>query len=475
MMKILFINPPYENFSGIKDSAGRSIPLNLAYLASYTRKHVDCSLSVLDAEAFGLSFAEIRKELKRRGPDIICITCPTPAFNHVVKIAKIAKGLDPAVSVVVGGSHPTTFPDGTVDIPEIDFAVRGEGEATFVELVKAIGSGKDSFDHIAGLAYKYGKKVVITKERELIADLDTIPFPARDLFNLDIYYSATTKKVSKYKSTSIMTSRGCPFNCIHCISKLVWKRTVRYRSVGNLVDEIEECVKRYGIQEFNFYDDTFTINKKRVIDVCREIRRRRLKIAWICFARVNTIDLEMVREMKKAGCKKISFGIESGSQRILDIMRKNATLEMARKAVRVVNEVGMEVHASFMLGNVGETRKTLRQTIDFAKSLDLDHATFFITAPFPGTDLYDIAKEKGFITDKTRWEDFAPITVSAPVLVQGNISQSELVLWQKRAFREFYFRPKMIWKKFVGIGSLSDLKMLLQGVGIFFRVSRKKV
>ena len=292
---------------------------------------------------------------------------------------------------------------------------------------------------------------------------------------LDAYYSAPTKKVSKYKSTSIITSRGCPYNCIHCISKLIWKRKVRYRSVTNLVDEIEECVKRYDIREFNFYDDTFTLNKKRVVEVCREIRKRNLKIAWICFGRVNLIDKEMVLEMKKAGCRKISFGLESGSQKILDLMRKNATLEMVRKAVKIVKGVGLEVHASFMLGNVGETGETIRETINFAKELDLDNATFFITAPFPGTDLYNIAKEKGYINENTKWEDFAPITKSPPILCQGNLTKEELIKWQKRAFNEFYLRPRYVLRKLSKISSFSELKSILEGLGIFFRVQKKSV
>jgi radical SAM superfamily enzyme YgiQ (UPF0313 family) len=237
---------------------------------------------------------------------------------------------------------------------------------------------------------------------------------------------------------------------------------------------MEECVKKYGLREFNIYDETFTIDKKRIIGICREIVRRDLKIFWICFGRVNVIDKEMVEEMKKSGCKKISFGLESGSQKLLDIMRKSATLDMARKAVKIVNEAGIEVHASFMLGNVGEDTGTVRESIDFAKSLKLDNATFFITAPFPGTDLYKIAQEKGYINENTKWEHFAPITKSSPVLVQDNLSQEELVKWQKKAFREFYVRPKYILQKLLCIKSFDDVKKLIIGLGVFFRVQKKQ-
>lgn len=474
-MKILLINPPYINFSGIKESGGHTLPLNLAYLAGYARKYANCQFAILDAENFGLSYEQIKEKIEEASPNIVGITCPSPSFNHVKEIARIAKGINPEIKVVLGGPHPTAFPREVAGLENIDFVVRGEGESTFTELIKALQSRQPSFQQIPGLAFKAGGQVLLTAERSLIENLDEIPFPARDLFDLSVYDSAVTKKVSRFKSTSIITSRGCPYDCIHCISKLVWRRQVRYRSLGNIMAEMEECVKRFGIGETNFYDDTFTIDKKRVIQICRAMRERKLNLSWICFGRVNTIDRELVEEMKLAGCKKVSFGLESGSQRILDLMRKNATIEMARQAVEIVDQAGLNIHASFMLGNVGETAATVRETINFAKSLPLDNATFFITAPFPGTDLYKIALAGGYINEQTHWEDFAPITKSAPVLVQGNLSQAELISWQKKAFREFYLRSKYIFRKLSKITSWTDFKIILIGLGIFFRVQKKKI
>jgi radical SAM superfamily enzyme YgiQ (UPF0313 family) len=210
------------------------------------------------------------------------------------------------------------------------------------------------------------------------------------------------------------------------------------------------------------------------MDFAKRISSEKIEIAWICFGRVNTIDTEMAEAMKNAGCRKVSFGLESGSQKILDIMRKQSTLEMSREAVRVVNAAGMQVHASFMIGNIGETPGTIRETIDFAKSLDLDNATFFITAPFPGTELYRIAKNKGFIPSDVTWDRFAPITKAHPVLVQDEISGEDLIRWQKRAFIEFYLRPGYVIKKLKRINTLEDLRILLEGLGVFLRLQRKK-
>ncbi|MEK7167934.1 MAG: radical SAM protein, partial [Patescibacteria group bacterium] len=210
------------------------------------------------------------------------------------------------------------------------------------------------------------------------------------------------------------------------------------------------------------------------LEICNEIIDRGLNISWVAFSRANTLTDELAKKMKQAGCKKISFGLESGSQKILDLMKKRATLDEARRSVKLVVENGILAHASFMFGNVGETEETIRQTIKFVKSLPLDNATFFITSPFPGTELYQIAKAKKTVNQDTKWEDFAPLTNTPPILIQDEISKEGLVRWQKRAFREFYLRPKYIISKMRQISSFSALKRLLTGILIFIRISFKQ-
>lgn len=474
-MKILLINPPYTNFEGIKESGGHMMPLNLAYLASYLREKIESEIIILDAEVMGLSYQEIKNCIKEKKPDIVGITCPTPTMNHVFKISEIIKKeINPNCSVVVGGIHPTALPHETIKNSFIDFAVVGEGEITFYELVRAIKKGEKDFSKIDGLYFKKGDKIIATKPRQLIANLDTIPFPARDLFDLDRYYQSPTKKVSKEKAGPILTSRGCAFNCVHCISQKVWGRNPRFRSTENIIKEMEECINKFGIKEFNVFDDTFTQNQRRVTEICDEIIKRNLNISWVALSRVNTISEELAKKMRKAGCKKISFGLESGSQKILDLMRKQATVEMAREVVKTVAKQGILVHASFMLGNLGETEETIQKTIKLAKSLPLDNVTFFITSPFPGTELYAIAKREGFITKYTKWEEFAPLTNTPPILVQKNISKERLVYWQKRAFRGFHLRPGYIFRKLKQLKSIDSLKMILEGLRVLFRILIKK-
>jgi len=475
-MKILLIDPPYINFEGLRESGGHMLPLSFGYLASYARKQIPgLFFEILDCEAEGLNYQQIKKRVKDAKSDVASITAPTPAMKHVYKIAEIIKEISPGTKVVVGGIHPTVLPERTMtEGKKIDFIVIGEGEITFAELLQTLKKGQKEFSDIAGVCWRKENRIIINRRRELIKDLDELPFPARDIFNLELYYSAPTKKVSEENATPIVTSRGCPFNCIHCPSKIIWQGDVRYRSANNVVAEIEECVNKYNLREFNFFDDTFTINKERVIEVCHKIIEKKLRIYWICFSRANTIDDELIRAMKAAGCRKISFGLESGNQEVLDLMRKKTTVEQGRKAVEIAKKQGLETHATFMLGNVGETAQTIKETISFAKSLSLDNATFFITCPFPGTDLYQIAQDLGYVNQGTKWESFAPLTVQQPILVQNNLTGEELVYWQKRAFKQFYLRPKYIIKKLCRVRGIGEIKSLLEGIRIFSRILFKK-
>lgn len=474
-MKILFINPPYTNFEGMKESGGHMMSLGLAYLSAYLREKVDCQISILDTEVKGLNYKQIKQEIKKENADVVGITCLTPVMPHVFKISEIIKKeINPESIIVVGGIHPTALPEETIKNPFIDFVVVGEGEVTFSELVQAIKEGRQDFNKIYGLYFKQNNKIISTPPRELISNIDKIPFPARDLFDLDLYYSAPTKKVSSDLAGPILTSRGCAFNCIHCISRKIWKGTPRFRSIPNLMKELEECVYKFKIKEINIYDDTFTLNQERAMKICNEIIKRKLNISWVSFSRVNTISEKLAKKMYEAGCKKISFGLESGSQKILNLMRKQATVEMGRKAVETIVKQGILAHGSFMFGNIGETEKTIKQTMGFAKSLPLDNATFFITSPLPGTDLYEIAKKEGFITENTKWEEFAPLTETPPTLVQKNVSKERLVYWQKKAFREFYLRPKYFFHKIKQLNSLDALKTTLEGLRVFLRILTKK-
>lgn len=474
-MKILFINPPYANFEGLRESGGHMLPLSFGYLAAYARKQIpELEFEILDCEAEGLNYQQIKERVGNAKPDMVGFTAPTPTMKHVYKISEIIKEIYPHTLIIAGGIHPTILPERTMREGEkIDFIVIGEGEITFAELLGALKNGQKEFSNISGLCWREKNKIIVNQRRELIKNLNELPFPARDIFNLKLYYSAPTKKVSEENASPIVTSRGCPFNCIHCPSRIIWSGNLRYRTADNVVSEIEECINKYNLREFNFFDDTFTVNRGRVIEICDKIIEKKLRIYWVCFSRANTIDDELVEVMEKAGCRKISFGLESGNQKILDLMGKKTTIEQGRKAVEITKKHKLEAHATFMLGNVGETARTIKETINFAKNLNLDNATFFITCPFPGTDLYQIAQNLGHINQNTEWEAFAPLTCQQPILVQNNLTGEELIYWQKKAFKQFYLRPKYIIKKLRQLRGKGGMKSLLEGIRILSRILKK--
>ncbi len=469
-MKITLINPPFAKYGGVSGHGGKSLPLNLAYLAAYLRKfRPQDKISVLDAEGLGLSYEQIKKKVEKDVPDIAAITTPTPAYSKVLEVCNRIKEIDKGIIIVTGGPHPSAFPREILLGDCFDISVMGEGEVTFCELVEALDRGR-SLEGVKGIAFKKNSEIIINQRRELIQDLDSIPFPARDLFPTDIYFPPPTKRVSNTKAGNMITSRGCPYDCIYCESKVIWSRIPRMRSPMNVADEIEECVRKYDIREFNFHDDILPMKKERTVEICNEIVKRNLKISWVCMARVNFIWEDVLIKMKEAGCKKIVFGFESGSQTILDIMNKRSTIDQAVEAVKLCKKIGIKAAGNFMIGNIGETRQTIRESIDFAKALKPDTVAFFTTVPYPGTDLYKIAKSKGYIRDDVTWHDFTPISHGKPTMNLPGLSYKELERLKKRAYREFYLRPRYILSKLREINSIQGIRNILYAIRIFRKV-----
>jgi radical SAM superfamily enzyme YgiQ (UPF0313 family) len=472
-MKVLFLNPPFTDYGGLEGHGGKALPLNLAYLAAYLReKRPDIKIKVLDCEGSGLHYSKIEEKIKEISPDIVGITAPTPAFTQVLEVCKIIKKISPQIITVVGGPHPTALPRETTAQKDIDISVLFEGEVTFMELVEAIDKGK-TLETIKGIAFKTKEgNVCQTPPRELIQDLDSLPFPARDLFPLEIYFPPPTKRISDKKAGNMITSRGCCYQCTYCMASFMWQRKVRFRSIKNVVDEIEECLNKYGIGEFNFHDELFTINKQRTIEFCQEVKKRKLDIAWVCMCRVDFVGEEVLKEMKEAGCKKIMFGFESGDQGILDHMKKNVKVEKAYEAVRLVKKAGIKTAGNFMFGNIGETEETIRKGIALAKKLNPDTAAFFVASPYPGTEFYEEAKKIGYFRPDFEWKDFTLVSNNRPPLNLPGLPAEEILYWQKRAYREYYLRPRYILSKLFSIRNLVDLKNLYNGVKLFLRLEK---
>jgi radical SAM superfamily enzyme YgiQ (UPF0313 family) len=380
-------------------------------------------------------------------------------------VKKIKKNY-PHIRIIAGGPHVTILPEETLArVPEIDIIVRGEGEETIVDLYNAIEKLK-TLENVNGITYRENNAIKSTPDRKPIMDLDALPFLAYHLLPMDKYKPHPPHGI-KLPFIAMLTSRGCPYNCIYC-SKPIFGSKFRAQSPKRTVDEIEYLNKQFGIKEIMFYDDSFTLDKKRVTQLTAEIKKRRLDILWACETRVNLISEELLKEMKNSGCYMMAFGLESGSQEILDDLRKGVTLEQVKDAINITHKTGISSIGYFMLGSPKETPLTIRSTIDFAKDLQLDFAQFSITIPFPGTELYKLYLGKG--KGEMNWDDFIYASLGSantPVFETEQLSREELAKWNSRAYREFYLRFSYVWKRMTGMRSYNDLKMNLKGFSMF--------
>ena len=467
-MKVLLINPPYEGNvnTWTPESTNRAIgaqpPIGLAYLAAMLeREGID--VSILDANAMCLNGREIRDVVIKEDPQIVGITAMTLIAVNVLAVSRIVKEVTDAVTVV-GGPHISLFQEESLASPFVDYAMNGEAEYTFVEFVKAIRD-KRGVEDIDGIVYRKNGKVV-TRNPSIVKDLNALPFPAVHLLPLERYSLAN----ALHPFGSIVTSRGCPFKCGFCIRAPI-DRYVRYRDAENIVDEIEWLIKDFGVREINIRNDTITINREHVVDFCRELLRRGIKIRWQGPTRVDCVDRELLKLMKKAGCHTLRYGIESGNQEILDRMGKGITLEQIRDAVRWTKEAGIEIMAYFMIGYIDETEKTIMDTINFAREIDPDGAIFSIGTPLPNTDLFYRAVERGLI-ERDYWKEYVTgrRIDRAPYLVD------DAEKWVRRALWSFYFRPRYIAGRLRKIDSWDAFKKHLTGALSFlwFTMNKKE-
>ena len=329
-MEVLLINPPrFNEIIGnnppiIEEERGYNPPLGILYIAAYAEKHTNHAITVIDAQVEGLTYENLEERIKSINPDIVGLTAMSMTIIDVLETVKIVKKIDHRIKVVLGGPHVNLYPDETIQQQGIDFLVLGEGEETFNDLLNNINC-ISALKGIKGIVFIENQKIVNTGLRPLCDNLDEIPFPARHL----VPYQKYTSLLSFGKVvTTIFTSRGCPFKCTFCDRPHLGKH-FRARSAKNVVDELELCVNM-GIQEFLFYDDTFTVDKKRVIDICNEIVKRKLNIGWDIRARIDTIDENVLQHLKKANCRGIHYGIESGTNKILKVLKKGIKIEKAK-------------------------------------------------------------------------------------------------------------------------------------------------
>ncbi len=342
---------------------------------------------------------EISETFFKYQPDIVGITVMTPKAASAFTIASLAKQYNKDCSVVFGGPHATLKADEILkNTRDVDFVVSGEGEVVLLELVNALRAKGNNFNTIRGLSYRQGDKGVHNTMRSFIDDLDCLPFPDREtLLGSDTYTSEDMGL--------LMGSRGCPYSCSYCATQ-IWTRKVRYRSLTNILEEIKYVHHRYGTRQFTFKDDSFTVNRKRVMEFCNKLIDAGMKVNWDCNTRVDLVDSELLRTMKKAGCNSIKVGIESGSERILKLMDKGITLERVKEAARLFREVGIHWTAYFMMGIPTETKEDVKKTLDLLYKIRPSFASIGVYEPFPGTKLFDVGVEHGLVNKEMTYEDF---------------------------------------------------------------------
>ena len=414
--------------------------VGLAYLAAVLEEHGH-KVWVVDSHPLGLEGLNILPLLVRKlKPNLVGITSTTLTINQALKAASLVKGVDPDILVVMGGPHVTFLDLETLASSNaVDAVVRGEGEETLIDLVEKV-EAEGNFEGVEGLTYRDEEgKIKREGDRPLIEDLDSLPFPSYRHLPLSAYRSFGLKP----PSLPIVTSRGCPFRCSFCVSWKIYRGRWRQRSAKNVVDELEHHVEEYRVTDFSFVDDIFTLNHKRVKEICKEIRERGLEITWGCSARVDTVDEELLKTMKRAGCHTVYFGVEARSQRTLNAMRKGFVPEKVEEVFKLCRKLGINTVASAILFWPTETRKEVKETIRFVKSLEADIAQFCIATPFPGTDLYQEMEQVGLIKEK----DWSKYDIVTPVFETSQFNSKYMVRLWKKAYLTFYLRPSYVAKQ----------------------------
>lgn len=418
----------YPYFQPSNDnSIFRFPPLGLGYIVAYLRSHG------ISAELVDCTFMKQEKALKRirdTNPTIVGIQAMFSMKEKTMEFAELLR--KDCELLVVGGPLATSNPEEFID--SFDVVAIGEGEQTMLELAQAVENHSD-FNDIRGIMFKEKGRIVVTPARDFAGDLDKIPFPSRELFDNQAYKNYYSRNFG-YTTTAIITSRGCPFQCDFC-SRPIFGNTFRSRTANNIVQEVE-AVQKLGYQRVWFADDCFTLNRGRLMEICEELNRRNIMIGWECLSRVDTVDLSVAEKMKNAGCVRVFFGIESGNNGILKIMKKQATVEQAKKAVHIFKRTGIQVGAFFILGYPGESEETILDTVNFASSLPLDYLSFTFPYPIPGTPLYDRVKNRMVSKE---WQEPKKLSlIKHKLLFYSPFSETKLRFALFKGMTQFYMR-----------------------------------
>jgi anaerobic magnesium-protoporphyrin IX monomethyl ester cyclase len=457
---VTLVNPPYP--SGAHQHPPFT-PLGLGYLAAVLEKN-EYKVDVIDCQAAKLSYEEFKSEIGKRQPNIVGVTSTTLTYKSGLRIAKIAKEVFPNCLTIMGGSHVTFWDENALkECPELDVVVRKEGENTLLEIVQRLEAGK-SFHDVIGTTCRKDGKIVKNPDRPYIKDLDSLPFPAHNLWPLE-----TLRKYGNIVYP-IMASRGCVFWCDFCTAVRMFGRNYRMRSPKNVVDEIEFLHETYGASQFTFYDDAFTVDQNRTAEICHEIMKRKLKIKWDCETRVDMVTKDLLLKMREAGCIAIWFGVDSGSQRVIDAMGKGFSLIQTMNAFQWAKDAGLMTVAGVILGFPGETKESAMETIKLVEKINPDDVGYYIATPYPGTPMYELVKEKGLL----KVTDFNKYDTATPTFESPEFTMEELREIREQAFHRFYIRPSYVLHMF-SKGGMYGFSSTKTALAHFLRAVKSKL
>ncbi len=457
-MKILLVAPPWLDIYGDFKEAAKlgcaSPPLGLMYLGASIRES-GSRCRILDMESQDFSAERLLDVVGEYDPDMVGLTATTPVFGNAVHLARLISDRYPNKTLCLGGVHSTVVGKEALEqCPDLDFQVVGEGERPIQAAIAALEAGK-SLEGVEGIIFRNHGKVVENPRQRLVENLDSFPLPARDLVDSSLYTYSVPGKKGFVEYATIFTSRGCPFQCIFCSQHTMFGRRMRWFSIERVIEELKYVVRTQGIQHVIVMDETLTLIRKRTLELCKAIREEGLEFTWEGWTHASTIDEELLREMKATGLVRLSFGIESGDPKILEIIKKNVTLDQIRTAYKIAARVGIETRGSAMLGHPHETRKTAWNTLKFLRSIpELKQIFLNVACPYPGTELFDYASTgrggmRLLTTDYSKYKRYGD-----PVIEVNDLSFKDLRRLQMMGLLYFYLTPDRMWYNVVKTGRI---------------------
>jgi len=474
-MDIIWVNPyttAVARYGPLAKSGVFFPPLGIGYLAAISRES-NFKTYILDCEGLNLNIEKAAKEIIEYSPKYLGLTSTTMTIHDAASLAKLVKDNCKDIIILIGGPHLSAVPQETMNLfPQFDIGVIGEGELTVKELLSYLESG-DELSSVQGIIWRKNGNLIINSPRPFIEDLDKVPFPAWDLFpDLTRYYRPSVFGFKNLPAAPIITSRGCLGKCSFC-DKSVYDSRVRFHGPGYIISQIEYLKSTYGIKEIVIYDDEFVGNRKRIIDFCEILRKRRMNITWSANARADLVDLELLKIMKEAGCWCLSYGIESGSQEILDFMQKDESLEQISRAIKWSKKAKIKCKGYFMIGSLTETKQSIIETERFILNSDLDIVTINHFTPFPNTVDYNRANKYGKFK-----KDWRLLNQHNLVFVPRGLTAREIEDAIRKTIKRFYFRPRslftfaklIIYPKILFIGFFSILKVIFKKISLSAKI-----